>query len=134
MYTVKYHTNSFGKIPEIVTFIPDFFNTNAIHKKVLEILENNTSEIQKELDKLNFIELFEMVDLIESHLLSKDIEVYKEYLKNNWWVNEEDFEKAQEKQKIISKKIENLKNDFPDFKLTLWISLDNFSKLKKKKL
>ena len=207
--------NKIGSITDIVHFIPDFFEKNMIHKKVLEILENNSELISSDLWKINFTELFEITGLLESHLLSQDIETYKEYLKYNWWltvnidywnkcsftcshcsinwnknwsiitindieeyfnnfstfdnivkkiqfnnwweiferenfdkvfryflekwvndfemisrwINEIDQNKSQEKKKLIIKKVKKLKKDFPDFNLTLWISLDNFSKL-----
>ena len=207
--------NKIGSITDIVHFVPDFFEKNMTHKKVLEILENNSELISSDLWKINFTELFEVIGLLESHLLSQDIENYKSYLKSNWWltvnidywnkcsfacshcsiewnknwetisldeikkyfwnfttfnntikeiqffngweiferdnfdeifkyflekwiksfsmisrwINEEDFKKYKEKQKNIKNKLKKLKKDFPDFDLTIWISIDNFSKL-----
>ena len=204
-----------GNITNIVSFVPDFFKSNMINKKVIDILEENKDNINKNLWKLNFVELFEMTWLIELNLLSKDIEHYKSYLKHNWWltvnidywnkcsfacshcsiewdkngedislneiqkyfwnfttfkdtikeiqffngweilerenfdeifryflkkwiktfsmisrwINEKDQKKYIQKQKIIKNKFKKLKKDFPDFELTLWISVDNFSKL-----
>jgi hypothetical protein len=45
------------------------------------------------------------------------------------WINEQDEGKYKDKLKKIKSKLLILKKEFPNFELTIWISIDNFSKL-----